>query len=172
MICKTPDGNESGDRLLREALADIDEKTYNNVFAIGLREIQELGTLTDTHAAQWLYRLTSGIDRVSLYDVIQELRQTRRSLLSAGKSKNPSKIAKLTAKRDKLRSEIARLTQQNRQWSQLAVKIAELDGQIETAQENVRDCERRARTIEIAVGLKRKLASSGEAQRRAGHLCR
>lgn len=154
VICKTPDGKETGDRLLREALADIDEKTYNNVFAIGLREIQELGTLTDTHAAQWLYRLTSGIDRVSLYDVIQELRQTRRSLLSAGKSKNPSKIVKLTAKRDKLRSEIARLTQQNRQWSQLAVKIAELDGQIETAQASVRDCERRARTIEIAVGLK------------------
>ena len=26
-----------------------------------------MGTLTDTKAAQWLYRLTSGLDRVSLY---------------------------------------------------------------------------------------------------------
>ncbi|QDS98929.1 ATP-binding protein [Adhaeretor mobilis] len=154
VICKTPDGTEGGDRLLRESLADIDEKTYNNVFAIGLREIQELGTLSDTHAAQWLYRLTSGLDRVSLYDVIQELRQTRRSLLSANKSKNPSKIIKLTTKRDKLRSEIDRLTQQNRQWSQMAVKVSELDGQIDAATDKVRDCERRARTIEIAVGLK------------------
>ncbi len=56
----TADGEEQGDRLLREALEHVDEPTYLNIFAVGLREVQELGSLSDTAAAQWLYRLTSG----------------------------------------------------------------------------------------------------------------
>lgn len=153
VVCTTPDGRESGDRLLREALAEVDEATFNNVFAVGLREIQELGTLNDTRAAQWLYRLTSGLDRVSLYDVIGELRDTRRRLLAAD-AQPTAIIVDLTSRRDSLRSEIDRLIQQGRNWAQLAVQIDELDGQIEAAERQVRDCERRARTIEIAVGLK------------------
>ena len=54
-------------------LAGVDEPTYNNVFAVGLKEIQELGSLDDTAAADYLYRLTSGLDRVSLIDVIREV---------------------------------------------------------------------------------------------------
>ena len=46
VICTTPDGATGGDRLLREALADVDEPTFTNVFAVGLDEVQELGTLS------------------------------------------------------------------------------------------------------------------------------
>ena len=86
----------AGDRLLREALGEIDEPTFNNLFAIGLGEIQHLATLSGTQAAQSLYRLTSGLDRVSLYDVIQGLRQTRGQLIheitapTAGMVEEPS----------------------------------------------------------------------------------
>ncbi len=148
----TQDGQTGGDRLLREALAEVDETTFNNVFAIGLREIQQLGTLSDIQAAEWLYRLTSGVDRVSLYDVIQNLRQTHRDLLS-GKNQQ-SKITELVARRDVLRGEIRQLAQQSRSWSQLAVQIKELDAEIEEKEAEVRKCERQSRTIEIAVGLK------------------
>ena len=146
------EGKASGDRLLREALADVDEATYNNVFAVGLREIQELGTLSDTKAAEWLYRLTSGLDRVSLYDVIQHLRQTRRDILAG--SEQPSKLAELSTRRDVLRGQIEQLKQRSRQWAQLAVRIQELDAEIELHEAEVRQCEHHARTIEIAVGLK------------------
>lgn len=163
-------GTVSGDRLLREALAEVDEQTYNNVFAVGLREIQELGTLSDTKAAQWLYRLTSGLDRVSLYDVIQHLRQTRRDILAG--SDQPSKLKELTTQRDVLRGEIEQLKQRSRQWAQLAVKIQELDAEIESHEAEVRQSEHHARTLEIAVALQpnwRKRAKlSGQLQQLSG----
>ena len=50
-----------------------------------LREVQELNTLSDTAAAQWLYRLTSGMDRISLYDVIHMLAGTQLRILNVAK---------------------------------------------------------------------------------------
>ena len=64
-------------------MAGVDEPTYNNVFAVGLKEIQELGSLDDTAAADYLYRLTSGLDRVSLVDVIREVATARERLLAS-----------------------------------------------------------------------------------------
>lgn len=148
----TSDGQLTGDRLLRESLHEIDEATYNNIFAIGLSEIQTLGTLEGSQAAEWLYRLTSGLDRVSLYDVIQNLRQTRLELLNG--NDRQSRIDQLVTQREVLSGEIQQLAQRNRQWSQLSVRIQELDGQIAEQEAIVRDCQQRARTIEIAVGLK------------------
>ncbi len=152
VICTLADGTQSGDRLLREALADIDEPTFTNVFAVGLDEVQELGTLSGAKAGELIYRLTSGLDRVSLYDVIQELGANRRALLAP--PGQPSRIVALTAERDRLRAEIDQLREQNRLWSQLAVKIKELDDQIAAAEGEVRLAEHAARTLEIAVGLK------------------
>ncbi len=148
----TPEGDATGDRLLREALVDIDEQTYTNIFALGLGEIQTLGTLNGSQAAEWLFRLTSGLDRVSLYDVIQNLRETRHGLLSSNDRK--SKISQLVTRREVLCGEIQQLAQRNRQWSQLGVRIQEFDTQIAEQESLVSDCQHRARTIEIAVGLK------------------
>ncbi|MCA9230333.1 MAG: AAA family ATPase [Planctomycetales bacterium] len=145
-------GQAGGDRLLREALSDVDEATFNNIFAIGLSEIQELNSLNGIEAAQAIYRLTSGVDRVSLYDVIQNLRQTRRELLW-GKDTS-SKILQLVSRREQLLGEIQQLSQQSRNWSQLAVRIKELDAEIAAKEVELRDCEYRARTVEIAVGIK------------------
>ncbi len=39
---EVPDGEQQGDRLLREAIEHVDEATFNNVFALGLDEIQHL----------------------------------------------------------------------------------------------------------------------------------
>ena len=58
-------------------LGQIDEPIFTNVFAIGMRELQELSTLDDTKAADELYKLSSGLDRVSLVDVLRSLRVPR-----------------------------------------------------------------------------------------------
>ena len=145
-------GHTSGDRFLRDMLAGVDETTFENVFALGLGEIQHLGSLSDTQAAEWLYRLTSGLDRVSLFDLIQGLKKTRNTLLSG--REQDSRIAQLLSRRDVLRGEITQLAQQNRRWSQLAVRIEELDAAILAQESKVAEQEHRTRTIEIAVGLK------------------
>ena len=147
-----PDGEEQGDRLLREALESVDERTFSNVFAIGLDEINELGALEGAEAARWIYRLTSGLDRVSLYDVIQGLRASRKQLL--GPSGKPSVIADLLAKREQLQTEIGELAVGNRRWAKLSIEIEEAESQVEQLEAELKEAERRARRIEIALGLK------------------
>jgi uncharacterized protein YhaN len=167
VICTTADGALGGDRLLRESLSDVDEPTYTNVFAVSLDEIQELNMLSGTKAGEWIYRLTSGLDRVSLYDVIQELQSSRAELLSEDAK---CRIVSLTTQRDKLRAEVDRLREQNRLWSQLAVRIKELDEQITAVEVEVRKAEHNARTIEIAVGLKSNWRKREKIDEQLGHL--
>ena len=125
------DGQEQGDRLLREALEHVDEPTYNNIFAVGLREVQELGSLSDTAAAQWLYRLTSGLDRISLYDVIHMLEGTRLRLLNSWEEK--SELRTLVSRREQLHGELDELVAKGRRWTQSAVKLRELAEEVDAA---------------------------------------
>lgn len=99
-------------------LSGVDEPTYSNVFACGLREIQELGSLDDTSAAEHLYKLTTGLDRVSLVDVIRDMGQSRERLLST--EDRPSQIIQLIQQREKLQAEIEELASATRRWCELA----------------------------------------------------
>ena len=56
-----PDGLSQGQHRLSMLLGQIDEAIFTNVFAIGMRELQELSTLDDTKAADELYKLSSGL---------------------------------------------------------------------------------------------------------------
>jgi uncharacterized protein YhaN len=155
-------GKKVRNRQLREALENIDEATFNNVFAIGLDEIQRLGTLNGTQAAELIYRLTSGLDRVSLYDLIQGLRQTRLHLLSDSPPSGAeltdglreSEMVRLLRRRNQLKARIDQSLQANRKWSRLAVRLEELEEKIQEAEARFEEKEHAARTVEIAVGLK------------------
>ena len=97
------------EKRLPELLGGVDETTYVNVFACGLREIQELGTLSDTEAATLLYDLTLGADRVSLSAAAKEVDSERGRLLSG--DIRHSSIPQLMAERDRLRGEIETLNE-------------------------------------------------------------
>ena len=156
------DGTQQGDRLLREAIEHVDEPTFNNVFAVGLDEIQYLGTLGGSEAAQWIYRLTSGLDRISLYDVIQGLESSRRRLLN--NDERSSEISRLLAVKEELQSEVAELAGQTRQWCQWGVEVAELDGQVRQLREELRDRERRARHVEVAMNIRPQWTKRAEVE--------
>ncbi|MCA9239619.1 MAG: AAA family ATPase [Planctomycetales bacterium] len=146
------DGETEGDRLLREALEGVDEATYNNVFSVGLDEIQTLGTLSGAEVSKAIYRLTSGLDRVSLYDVIIGLRESRQELL--GGVDETSVLAGLLNRRSELMTEIIDLSAQGRRWSKIAVEIDEIDAQVLDARARLKEAERAARRLEVAIGLK------------------
>ena len=120
------DGTVQGESHLRRLLHDVEEPTYNNVFAVGLHELQELGTLTDIDAARWLYSLAAGVDRVSLFDVQQELERSRLRLLAAPNSSapaggdRPTQVGELLSQRDRLRNELAQLAGLSQRHGQLA----------------------------------------------------
>jgi uncharacterized protein YhaN len=141
------------ERLLARLLGNVDEAVYRNVFAIGLREIQELGSLSDTEAAQWLYKLATGGDRVSLVDVLAELTKARNRLLATNDS--PSTIPQLLAERDRLRRDSsAQASVQH--FVELGRKRRELLAQIEAWENEAATAERAARLVEIAVAVHAK----------------
>jgi uncharacterized protein YhaN len=150
------DGLSQGQHRLGMLLGQIDEPIFTNVFAIGMRELQELSTLDDTAAADELYKLSSGLDRVSLVDVLRALRGGRNGLVGragADDQAEASKLASLVAKRERLRDEVQQLTQGGRRWSELASQRRVQMQEIEQLTERMSAWERESRCVEVASGV-------------------
>ncbi len=145
------DGTTHGAGHLGLMTSGIDETIFNNVFAIGLREIQELGTLNSTDAAEHLYKLTSGLDRVSLIDVMRDVHQDRNALWSLEGGAKSSRIGQLLQRRRDLEREIDELRQRTRRWSKLAADSQEIQQQLTQLAEKLSELERENRRIEVAL---------------------
>lgn len=151
-VIDAKDGSVHGRATLGNVLNDIDEQIFNNVFAIGLREIQELNTLNSTEAADHLYRLTSGLDRVSLVDVMRDIRSRRRRIW-ADSNERPGALQELVTKRRKLLTEIDELMTRSRRWSKVAVRTAEIANQIEELETEIDALEHEAKVLEVAIQI-------------------
>lgn len=113
---------------LSRVLGSVDEVVFERIFAIGLRELQELATLDQTEAAAALYRLTTGVDRVSLADVAQELAGSRERLLPS--DDRLGIINDLLAQRERLQAELQALGQLTDQYAQGLAEQALLDREL------------------------------------------
>jgi len=148
------DGTVQGRHQLAVLLGGIDEEIYNNVFAVGLHEIQELATLDDTEAAQQLYDLTAGLDRVSLVEVMRELEASRNRILSSGD--DPSQVTRLMEQRSRIQTEIDQLRSASREWSQLAGQHLAAQREIADLESGVGRLEHRAKIIELARSVRQR----------------
>ena len=146
------DGLSQGQHRLSMLLGQIDEPIFTNVFAIGIRELQELSTLDDTSAADELYKLSSGLDRVSLVDVLRTLRTGRKQLIGKNKADEDEAavLASLVARRERLRDEVEQLTRNGRRWSELASQRRAQDSEIEQLTERIARWQTEIRSVEIA----------------------
>ena len=147
-----PDGSTVGSSHLDTLLAGIDESIFTNVFAVGLRELQELNTLNEAQVSDLLYKLTTGLDRVSLVDVMRELRTSRRGIFENENA--DCEIQQLMSEQNRLRSEISELRAAGSGWSKLSTQSREIDLEIEQLQEEIRQAERGARVVELAVQIR------------------
>jgi len=145
------DGTRQGGHLLKVLLSNIDEAIFNNVFAVGLREVQELGTLNETEAASLLYSLSAGLDRVALVDVVKELEASRNRLLSA--DGQPCQVIRLIAEREKLRAEIEELGELTHRYLRLAAERDQLQRETTRLEEEANQLQYQARVLEIAATL-------------------
>lgn len=73
----------STEDLLSSLHAGVSENVYENVFAIGLNELQELGTLHGDQVAQHIYGLSLGPEGQAILDVSDRLNQSQQKLLSS-----------------------------------------------------------------------------------------
>ena len=146
------DGITQGQHRLTSLLGNVDESIFTNVFAIGLRELQELSTLDDTAAADELYKLSSGLDRVSLVDVIRQLRTARTSIASY--SEEIAQLQSMQSKREKLRDEIEQLTLRGRRWGELASVRRNQQNEIEEIKQRIEQWDLESKTVETAMHVR------------------
>lgn len=148
-----PNGDVHGSSHLSLLLGGVDELTFNNVFAVGLREIQELGSLDNTDAAEQLYKLTSGFDRVSLVDVMNDVSETREDLWNS-KSGKQSIVGDLLLKRKRLDREVDELSARGRRWTKLASQSSEIEADLREVKEAIQENERFSRVVEMAIQVR------------------
>lgn len=146
------DGLAQGQHRLAMLLGQVDESIFTNVFAIGLRELQELSTLDDTAAADELYKLSSGLDRVSLVDVTRQLKTARQQIV--GPTPEQGQMQQLMMKREKLRDEIENLTGHGRRWSELAALRNTQNAELDDLKQRISQWEIEARTYEVALQIR------------------
>ncbi|MDR1382997.1 MAG: AAA family ATPase [Planctomycetaceae bacterium] len=145
----TPDGLFAGEKIFRQLTSDVDEQTFNNVFAIGLDELQQLAILEDTEAADMLYRLTIGIDRVSLLDAARALVQSRNHLIDpAGK---PALIGRLVAQHAALRRDVNQSRVRLREYGELLAEHRQHERAAEQVQEELKKLQHETRLYETAL---------------------
>ncbi|QDT45336.1 Pathogenicity locus [Gimesia alba] len=110
--------------LLASLHAGVPENVYENVFAIGLNELQELGTLHGDQVAEHIYGLSLGPEGQAILDASSRLNQSRQTLLSRD-FKN-GKLVDLYQQLDELNSKLADLEQQAQRFFNLSSELQNL----------------------------------------------
>ncbi len=151
-ITNSKDGTTYGRSHLSLLTSGIDETIFNNVFAIGLREIQELGTLNSTDAAEHLYKLTSGLDRVSLVDVMRDTSNAREEIWSREPGK-ASSLATLLNKRRDMEREIDEFKNRSRRWTKLSSQTGELNDRLARIDGLLAKLDKDSRLLEVAMQI-------------------
>jgi uncharacterized protein YhaN len=147
------DGVTQGQHRLTTLLGNIDESIFTNVFAIGLRELQELSTLDDTTAADELYKLSSGLDRVSLVDVMRQLKGARTQIV--GPSPEAGQMQTMMMRREKLRDELEQLTNKGRRWAELAIQNKTQRDEVEELRGRIEQWELESKIVETALQVRK-----------------
>ncbi|MDR0338405.1 MAG: AAA family ATPase [Planctomycetaceae bacterium] len=151
---QTSDGNKQGTQLLRVLVSGVDEPTFNNVFAIGLDELQKLGSLNDTEAAEMLFRLSVGMDRVSIVDAIKELTARRNRILNNSiqnrDHKGTDQLTQLLRQREKIVAEIAETELLVRDYVRIRNEQRTVDRTVVNLEEDITKLQREKRLYEIA----------------------
>ncbi|MCL2710227.1 MAG: AAA family ATPase [Planctomycetaceae bacterium] len=148
---QTSDGTKQGTQLLRSLVSGVDEQTFNNVFAIGLDELQRLASLNDTEAAEMLFRLSVGLDRFSIVETIKELSARRNKILNIAETEGkPSLLTQLLVQREKIIGELSDTKLLIRQYVQLRNEQRLLDRTVANLEEDHAKLQREKRLYEIA----------------------
>lgn len=145
---ESPDGSRQSKAQLDALLEGVDRATYNNIFAVGLRELQMLATLDDSEAARKIYELTSGLDRISLAEVVRLLDTSQEALISDNGA--DCIVNQLVADHQGLTKEIDQLQGNVQEWAALLNQQRTTDQQIEQFGAKVTSIEDEIQFAELA----------------------
>ncbi|PQO42387.1 AAA family ATPase [Blastopirellula marina] len=164
---ETNEGSRQSRAQLDALLEGVDRLTYSNIFAVGLREMQLLATLDDSVAAQKIYELTSGLDRISLAEVMRELETSRRRLISDGGEE--ALVDQLLEQHQALKREVEQLRGGTQEWSNLLNQRRALQTQIDQFQLKVHDMERLVQFVELSQALRPEIQRRDKLREKIEH---
>jgi uncharacterized protein YhaN len=155
LAVRAPSGNVGGQETLDRLLRGADRDLFNNVFAFGLGELQDLRTLSAAAVKGRIYGAGAGLGGASAVDLERELRADLRDTFVPTGTKPP--LNALLARAEALRGEIAELTRQpeehvaaHRERAHLGERIAVLQAEARAARERAAHLERARRIGPIA----------------------
>lgn len=109
----SPDGSE----LVSNLVSDVSEAVYENIFAIGLYELQELATLESKEVAEHIYSLSLGLDGQQLLRLIADVRQECSEILDV--ETGEGKLAELYEEVTRIDAQLEQVTGLRRKHTQL-----------------------------------------------------
>jgi uncharacterized protein YhaN len=113
-------GATDGSAFQSDIVGGVNEAVFENVFAIGLYELQELATLEDQEVAEHIYSLSLGLDGQQLLDLIQEVRKERSEILDA--EAGSGTLAEAHADIDEIDQQLEQKAGARRKYEQLLVE--------------------------------------------------
>ncbi|MDO4558232.1 MAG: AAA family ATPase, partial [Planctomycetia bacterium] len=149
-----PDGRRQGETEFRSLLNHVDERIFRRVFCVGIDELRELETLHESEVAAMLYQISVGTDRISLFDVLRQLRESRRALLDPGDGQG--EIATLFGHRERLRSEIIEAGAPSRRFPELLSGRERLDREIAALESDLAHYREEERRHEAALSVRER----------------
>ncbi len=149
LVITGPDGARVGDYFAKSLTCNLDESTYNGIFAIGLDELQRLGMLNETEAAQMLYRLSVGVDRGAFVQVFQQIVAERNDMLDV--KGGPSILDNLLKERDKSRASASESAVNMREYARVVEERRAVQDAVKSLQERLDKAGRQKRTRELAL---------------------
>ena len=110
LTVRAPSGNQGGQETLDRLLRGADRDLFNSIFAFGLGELQDFGTLGGEGVRGRIYGAAAGLGGTSAVDLERRLRQEQEDLFRPTGRLQP--INQLFARMDELHARIGELTRQ------------------------------------------------------------
>jgi uncharacterized protein YhaN len=142
LVVRAPNGSQGGQETLDRLLRGADKDLFNNIFAFGLGELQNIHSLSTEGVRGRIYGASAGLGGSSAVDIEATLRSELRDSFVPSGSKPP--LNDLLARIEQLRTEISDLAHQpaehaaaHRERADLAARSAALRERIRALREHV-----------------------------------
>jgi uncharacterized protein YhaN len=134
------DREQPAESLLADLLQRTDESLFENVFAVGLNELQELATLQGDEVARHIYGLTLGPTGRKLLEATALVERERQAIFDA--ATRSGRLADLLEREQALREDIAARHAFREEHTELCRRRSRIEERIETLQRKQVDVDR------------------------------
>ena len=136
-----PNGNRGGQETLDRLMRGADKDLFNNIFAFGLGELQNIHSLSTEAVRGRIYGASAGLGGTSSVDIERDLRAGLRDTFVPSGTKPP--LNDLLARIEKLRGEIADLAHQPAEYDAAHAERSALRERSEVLRAAIHGCRER-----------------------------